>query len=91
MSDNESALLKNGVINFFFKKIEYRSLSNFWESIIIIKNGKKTREYNSGECCFHGEKFIRLSKLCKDKNRKKDLLEYGKKFLAINCNINNVQ
>lgn len=86
MSDNK--ILTQGVINFFFKKEEFKSLSNFWECNIIIKDGKHTREYNSGESCFHGEKFIRVGKLCKDKNRKKELLEYGNKFLRGVCEKN---
>ena len=78
MSDKK--ILTQGVINFFFKKEEFKSLSNFWECIIIIKDGNMIREYDSGECCFQGEKFIRVGNICKDENRKKELLEYGNKF-----------
>jgi predicted NAD-dependent protein-ADP-ribosyltransferase YbiA (DUF1768 family) len=83
MTDNK--ILKQGVVNFFFKKEEFKSLSNFWECIIVIKDGEHIREYDSGESCFHGEKFIRVGKLCKDENRKKELLEYGCKFLKGVC------
>jgi predicted NAD-dependent protein-ADP-ribosyltransferase YbiA (DUF1768 family) len=71
------------VITFFDKKKEYRCLSNFWESKLIIldRDDGEERTYNSGELCFHGEKFIRLSKICDDEKRKRDLLEYGRKFL----------
>ena len=53
----EKKILSDGVINFFYRKEEYKSLSNFWECTIII-NG--IREYDSGEYCFHGEKFTRI-------------------------------
>lgn len=86
MSDNK--ILKQGLVNFFFKKEEFKSLSNLWECIIIIKNEEHIREYNSGESCFHGEKFIRVGKLCKDENRKKELLEYGSRFLKGVCEKN---
>lgn len=46
------------------------------------------REYDSGESCFHGEKFVRVSKYCEDKNRKGELLEYGRKFLKGICEKN---
>jgi predicted NAD-dependent protein-ADP-ribosyltransferase YbiA (DUF1768 family) len=69
------------VITFFDKKKEYRCLSNFWEcSVKLVDNGEE-RMYNSGELCFHGEKYIRLSKICDDEERKRNLLEYGRKFL----------
>jgi predicted NAD-dependent protein-ADP-ribosyltransferase YbiA (DUF1768 family) len=41
----------------------------------------ESREYDSGEHCFHGEKFIRIGELCTDEQRKQALIEYGKKFL----------
>lgn len=84
----EKRILSQGVINFFFKKEECRSLSNFWECIIVIQDGDEKREYDSGECCFHGEKFIRVGKLCQDENRKNQLLEYGSKFLRGICEKN---
>lgn len=83
MSDKK--ILDQSVINFFYKKEEYRSLSNFYETDIVIVDNYERRMYESGEHCFHGEKYIRLSKLydnkCEDENRKNMLLEYGKKFL----------
>ncbi len=88
MSDKK--ILSEGVMNFFFKKEECRSLSNFWECdvvIVDIDNGE-LREYSSGESCFHGEKFIRISKLCEDENRKRELLEYGRRFLKGVCENN---
>jgi predicted NAD-dependent protein-ADP-ribosyltransferase YbiA (DUF1768 family) len=83
MSDKK--LLTLGVMNFFFKKEEGRCLSNFWECVVKIVDGYEVREYDSGESCFHGEKFIRIGKLCEDEDRKRDLLEYGKKFLSGVC------
>lgn len=64
-------------INFFFKKDTYKCLSNFWECDVVVGS----REYDSGEHCFHGEKFIRIGELCTDERRKQALLEYGQKFL----------
>lgn len=81
-------LLSEGVMNFFFRKKEGMCLSNFWECNIKIKNGDEIREYDSGESCFQGEKFIRIGKLCDDENRKKDLLEYAGKFLSGVCDKN---
>lgn len=77
----EQKILRDGVINFFSRKKEYRSLSNFWESDIIIADEDKKRIYESGEHCFHGEKYIRLAQRCQDEERRKILLEYGKTFL----------
>lgn len=62
-------------INFFSGKKEFRSLSNFWEKEVMIDG----RIYESGEHCFHGEKYIRLSEFC-DPERKTQLLEYGETF-----------
>jgi len=59
-------------ITFFSRKKEFRSLSNFWEKDITI-NG---RLYESGEHCFHGEKYTQVGEL--HKNQK--LIEYGKTF-----------
>jgi len=85
---NDKKRLTMGVMNFFYKKEECRSLSNFWECIILIKDGDTIREYNSGECCFHGEKFIRVGKYCKNENRKKKLMEYASRFLRSVCKEN---
>lgn len=88
MSDKK--ILDKGVMNFFFKKEEGRCLSNFWDSIIVIQDGNEIRNYDSGESCFHGEKFIRVGKLCKDENRKRLLLNYGSQFLRGLCDKNGV-
>ena len=79
MSDKK--MLEERVMNFFFKKEVCRSLSNFWNCDVKILDDGEVREYSSGENCFHGEKFIRIGQLCEDKKRKKDLIEYSKRFL----------
>jgi predicted NAD-dependent protein-ADP-ribosyltransferase YbiA (DUF1768 family) len=68
------------VVHFFSGKNEYRSLSNFWESDIIIVSNNSQRQYETGEHCFHGEKYTRLGELCEDDSRRKLLLDYGKTF-----------
>jgi len=69
-------------INFYSGKKEYRSLSNFWEHDVSITDGDSIRIYESGEHCFHGEKYTRLGQVCcQDESRKAKLLEYGKTFL----------
>ena len=83
MSDKK--LLNINIINFFYKKEAYRSLSNFWKCIIQIEDIDEVRIYDSGESCFQGEKFIRLGKICKNIDRKKELLEYGSKFFKSVC------
>jgi predicted NAD-dependent protein-ADP-ribosyltransferase YbiA (DUF1768 family) len=70
-------LLENGVVTFFSGKKEYRSLSNFWERNVEVGG----RIYESGEHCFHGEKYIQIGEQCQDEDRKKILLEYGQTFL----------
>ena len=72
---------QSGVVNFFSGKKDYRSLSNFWEGDIVITDGDEKRTYESGEHCFHGEKYIRLGELCEDESRKKVLLDYGATFM----------
>lgn len=68
------------VITFFDKKKDYRVLSNFWEcEIRIIEDGEEF-VYLSGELCFHGEKYRRLGMLIKEEDRKKELLDYSKRF-----------
>lgn len=74
-------MLSDGVINFFSGKKEYRSLSNFWENDVIIIDECSQRIYESGEHCFHGEKYIRLSEQCEDETRKNVLLNYGGTFI----------
>jgi predicted NAD-dependent protein-ADP-ribosyltransferase YbiA (DUF1768 family) len=65
-------------INFFGKKKDYGSFSNFWEGDIKI-NG--TRLYESGEHGYHGEKYFRLGNLCEDEERKQKMIEHSKGFL----------
>jgi predicted NAD-dependent protein-ADP-ribosyltransferase YbiA (DUF1768 family) len=65
------------IVTFFSSKKEYRSLSNFWENEIVIQD---ERVYESGEHCFHGEKYIRLGLICEKEDRKKVLLDYGLSF-----------
>ena len=77
---SDKALIDSSIITFFSGKKEYRSLSNFWEKDITINDGD-IREYESGEHCFHGEKYIRLGRLTEDKKRKKELIFYGLKFI----------
>lgn len=68
-------------ITFWSGKKEYRCLSNFWERDVVIYG----IEYESGEHCFHGEKYRRLGMLCEHENRKKELLEYAKLFVKKSC------
>jgi len=74
---NDKKILENGVVNFFSGKKEYRSLSNFWEKDVICED----RHYESGEHCFHGEKYFRIGEQCDDLERKQLLLQYGKRFM----------
>ena len=83
---HDKQILALGVMNFFFKKEEGKSLSNFWECEVKIQDPDgEIREYNSGESCFHGEKFIRLGKYCQDIARKHKLLECGGRFARSVC------
>jgi hypothetical protein len=83
-TNSDKKILENGMINFFDKKVEYRSLSNFCEiGVVIVDTSRgEMRSYESGEHCFHGEKYIRLGNLSENETRKCLLLEYGKKFAA---------
>ncbi len=74
-------LLDDNIVNFFSKKKEYNSLSNFWINDITIIEDHDKRIYESGEHCFHEEKYILISNLIINDNRKEELLEYRKKFL----------
>ena len=71
-----SLLLKNGVVNFFSGKDAFRSLSNFWEGQVVVDS----RDYESGEHAFHGEKYTRLGALCEEPTRQRRLLDYGGTF-----------
>jgi predicted NAD-dependent protein-ADP-ribosyltransferase YbiA (DUF1768 family) len=87
MSDKK--ILEESVVNFFSGKKEYRSLSNFWENDVIIMINDNVRTYESGEHCFHGEKYFRIAKLCQDEKRRQTLTGHGMKFIKpsvyINC------
>jgi predicted NAD-dependent protein-ADP-ribosyltransferase YbiA (DUF1768 family) len=73
----EKKILEDGVVTFFSGKKEYRSLSNFWERDVILGG----IIYESGEHCFHGEKYRRIGELCEDDGRKNELLENSSKFM----------
>jgi len=87
MSDKK--ILEESVVNFFSGKKEYRSLSNFWENDIVLTINDTERTYESGEHCFHGEKYFRIGELCKDEKRRQVLISHGIKFIKpsvyINC------
>jgi len=68
-------------ITFWSGKKEYKSLSNFWECEVVIIDDGIQYMYNSGEHCFHGEKYRKIGKLCEDIDRMNQLLEYSKLFL----------
>jgi len=72
-----NALLQSSVINFFSGKDAFRSLSNFWECLVVLDG----REYESGEHAFHGEKYTRLGERTENPMRQRVLLEYGRAFL----------
>jgi predicted NAD-dependent protein-ADP-ribosyltransferase YbiA (DUF1768 family) len=78
---SEKKLIEERVINFYSGKKDYRSLSNFWECEVVVSDGMGVRVYESGEHCFHGEKYIRNGMSCGDECRKMVLLEYGERFL----------
>ena len=77
----DKKLIDSSVITFFSGKKEFRSLSNFWEYPVIVGDKKDKREYESGEHCFHGEKYIRVGRLSQDPIRKKELIRYGLTFI----------
>jgi len=72
----------DNVMNFFYKKKEGKELSNFFELEVVIED----RVYETGEHCFHGEKFYCLSLIEENEKRKKELLEYSRKFLERGLN-----
>ncbi len=57
-----NGLLHGTAINFSSGKAALRSLSNFWECLVVIDG----RDYESGEHAFHGEKYMRLGELAED-------------------------
>lgn len=74
-------LFESKVSTFFSKKKELNSLSNFWEGgDVRFEDEGEIRIYRNGESCFHGEKYIQISKFCEDENRKRVLEEYGRTF-----------
>ena len=78
---SNTKILNDNVINFFSKKKDYRSLSNFWTCDVVIHYYDQVFVYESGEHCFHGEKYRRIGNLCTDKDRKQKLLEHASKFI----------
>ena len=77
----DKKILNSSIMNFFGKKEECRSLSNFWEKEVVIVDGGERRVYESGEHCFHGEKYKRLGDLCENDDRKNVLNNYSIRFL----------
>jgi predicted NAD-dependent protein-ADP-ribosyltransferase YbiA (DUF1768 family) len=77
MNKSDKKMLEEGVINFFDKKEEYKSLSNFSALEVVIGE----RNYESGEHAYHGEKYRLLGELCEDEKRKKELIDYSEKFV----------
>ena len=75
--------LDDNVINFFYNKKEYQSLSNFSLYEIIIND----RVYTTGEHCFHGEKYTLLGLESTNSDRANQLLSYGKIFQKNNNNL----
>ena len=63
-------------VNFFSRKKELLSLSNFWLSDIKINYMNSYIIYPSGEHCFHGEKFRILGTIDNDPK----LISYSKQF-----------
>jgi predicted NAD-dependent protein-ADP-ribosyltransferase YbiA (DUF1768 family) len=53
-----NGVLQGTVVNFFSGKDASRSLSNFWECVVVLDG----REYESGEHAFHGEKYARITR-----------------------------
>jgi len=73
--------MDNFVVTFHSKKLDYNSLSNFWEKDVSIKCGNYTRVYQSGEHCYQGEKYFRIAEELNDPVVQKRLFDYGKTFL----------
>lgn len=60
-------------ISFMASKKSFNSLSNFYTCDVVIEN----RLYESGEHCFHGEKFYRIG----TKFENKEMIEYSNSFV----------
>ena len=75
-SKSDKKILDEVRINFFGKKKEYQSLSNFSVLDAFIDGV----EYDSGEHCIQGEKYRFLGNVCEDVKRKELLLSYSEKF-----------
>jgi predicted NAD-dependent protein-ADP-ribosyltransferase YbiA (DUF1768 family) len=67
----DKKVLDNGIVNFYSGKKEYNSLSNFWKGDVVVSGV----EYESGEHCFHGQKYTIIGQHCMDETRKLELLE----------------
>ncbi len=63
-------------LKFYSKSKKGKVLSNFAEINVKVNN----KLYITGEHAFHGEKYISASKNTKTNERKKELVEYAKKF-----------
>lgn len=88
MTDRD--VLKRNVVNIFTDK-NSMTLHNHWKCDVIVYSNSynedsedgemEERIYESGEHCFHGEKYFRLSNICLDDVRRVQLYNYSKKFL----------
>lgn len=75
-------LLEEQVVYFFSGKKFLNSLSNFWACRIVVNNEDSSeRVYESGEHCFHGEKYYRIGSACLNETRKNELLRHSSLFL----------
>lgn len=68
-------------IYFYARKQQFRCLSNFSQHPITIQDEFSTRQYLTGEHCFHGEKYYLISQHISNSERKNQLLCYSNKFL----------
>jgi predicted NAD-dependent protein-ADP-ribosyltransferase YbiA (DUF1768 family) len=76
-SKADKKILEASIINFFGKKKEYQSLSNFSELEVVVDG----IAYDSGEHCVQGEKYRYLGNICEEVKRKELLLAYSEKFI----------
>jgi predicted NAD-dependent protein-ADP-ribosyltransferase YbiA (DUF1768 family) len=72
--------LKQDILKFYSKSKTGKCLSNFYECDIKIYN----KEYISGEHAFHGMKYFIIANNIDCPKRKKELLDYCKKFESNN-------